>query len=74
MNPRAPHDATQPPVNPQFQLGATASQGELATELVQKSLPPPGHIASRLGQQFELPQAEPSANLVRNFPNNLPTS
>lgn len=73
---RKPNDISQPPQAPQFQLGATSSDAEMAKEIADSHIGGPGEIVQRLGRQFELPRndnpdAEPAVP-DRNAPHTNP--
>ena len=50
---------------PQFQLGATSSEAEMASRVASVPLPGPGAIVERLGHQFQLPRSSPDAEISR---------
>jgi hypothetical protein len=60
------NDPSQSPVNPQYQLGATSSDAEMENQIAKSLIPGPGAIVDRLGQQFQLPRAQPDASMSRD--------
>lgn len=60
------NNPTQSPVNPQFQMGATASEAKLVQQSIRSPLGGPGEIVARLGQQFQIPRAEQDASMSRD--------
>lgn len=59
-------DPAQDPEQPQFQLGATADEGYNAAQIAQLPIGGPGDIVARLGQQFQLPRADPDSQIGQN--------
>ena len=60
-------DASQAPVSPQYQLGATSSDAEMANQIAKNPIPGPGGIVERLAnQQWQLPRAEPDSQMSRD--------
>lgn len=51
---------------PQFQLGATSDEAKMHAQIAASPIPGPGGIVSRLGQQFQLPRAEPDSGMSRD--------
>lgn len=58
-----PTNPSQTPEDLQFQLGATSDEAAMTRQLINSPIGPPGDIIARLGQQFQLPRAEPDANM-----------
>jgi hypothetical protein len=56
------NDVSEAPVQPQYQLGATASEAAMATQVASNPLQGPGGIVDRLGQQFQIPRAQPDTS------------
>jgi len=69
-----PNDISQSPETPQYQLGATSSEAEMAEQVALNPLAGPGTIVQRLGQQFQMPKAEPDAAMSNRPGGNLGTS
>jgi hypothetical protein len=65
------NDISQSPEQPQFQLGATSSDAQMHAQLVGSHLQGPGAIVSRLGQQFQLPRAQPDSQMSQRPGTNL---
>lgn len=61
-------DWSEPPVDPQLQLGATTSEAERYAEVTNEvaRIGPPGNIVDRLGQQFSLPRAD-AERIIPNY-------
>lgn len=57
------NDPSQSPVSPQYQLGATADEAKMASQISSSPIPGPGGIVERLGQQFQYPRASPDAQM-----------
>lgn len=57
------NDIAHPPIDPQFQMGATSSEAEIAEEIADNPIGGPGEIVKRLGRQFELPRAQPDVGM-----------
>lgn len=72
--PRPTHDVAQPPVDPQFPLGATSDDAVMYQQLVHSPVGDPGDIVGRLGQQFQLPRADPDSQMSKRPGENLGTS
>lgn len=60
------NDETQAPNQPQYTLGATANEAKLSTQIARNSIPGPGGIVDRLGQQFTLPRAATDSEVSRD--------
>jgi hypothetical protein len=58
-----PNDVSQSPVNPQYQLGVTTDEAKLSNQIAKNSTPEPGAIVGRLGQQFQMPRAQPDSQM-----------
>lgn len=61
-----PNDVSQSPVTPQFQLGATADEAAVASQVARSPIPGPGGIVGRLGQQWQLPRAQTDSEISRD--------
>jgi hypothetical protein len=60
------NDPSQSPDSPQYQLGATSDDAEMENQIAKNPIPGPGGIVERLGQQFQLPRAQPDASMSRD--------
>jgi len=69
-----PRDVSQAPETPQYQLGATSSEAAMAEQVANNPLAGPGTIVQRLGQQFQMPKAQPDATMSNRPASNAGTS